>query len=159
MKIQDGMGRRLIPLIVEVMEADTSEMTFLDKLNRIEKIGLIGPGEWNTYRKIRNDLAHTIRKKKKNWPMQSMRLRRLFKNSKQFFRKCAFFAGRSWARPDRLLGCFCLMGVRKHQKTPHRVYRRYRREWKMNGVSTCEKRGLSPVCRPRFACLPRQGEP
>lgn len=27
MKIQDGMGRRLIPLIVDVMEADTSEIT------------------------------------------------------------------------------------------------------------------------------------
>jgi len=64
MKIQDGMGRRLIPLIVGVMEADTSEMTFLDKLNRIEKIGLIGPDEWNAYRKIRNDLAHTYPEEK-----------------------------------------------------------------------------------------------
>ena len=27
-KIQDGMGRRLMPLIVEAIEADTSEMTF-----------------------------------------------------------------------------------------------------------------------------------
>lgn len=58
-KIQDSMGRRLIPLIVEVLEADTSEMTFIDKLNRIEKIGLIELGEWNAYRKIRNDLAHS----------------------------------------------------------------------------------------------------
>jgi len=64
MKIQDGMGRRLIPLIVEVLEADASEMTFLDKLNRIEKIGLIEPGEWNVYRKIRNDLAHTYPEEK-----------------------------------------------------------------------------------------------
>lgn len=59
MKIQDGMGRRLIPLIVEMMEADTSDMTFIDKLNRLEKFGLIESGEWNRYRKIRNDLAHT----------------------------------------------------------------------------------------------------
>ena len=64
MKIQDGMGRRLIPLIVEMIEADTSEMTFIDKLNRLEKFGLIEPGEWNSYRKIRNDLAHTYPEEK-----------------------------------------------------------------------------------------------
>ena len=64
MKIQDGMGRRLIPLIVEMIEADTSEMTFIDKLNRLEKFELIAPGEWNIYRKIRNDLAHTYPEEK-----------------------------------------------------------------------------------------------
>jgi hypothetical protein len=58
-KIQDGIGRRLIPLLVEMLEADTSEMTFIDKLNRLEKLGLLAPGEWNVYRKIRNDLTHT----------------------------------------------------------------------------------------------------
>ena len=63
-KIQDGMGRRLILLIVEMMEADTSEMTFIDKLNRLEKFGLIAPDEWNIYRKIRNDLAHTYPEEK-----------------------------------------------------------------------------------------------
>ena len=63
-KIQDGMGRRLIPLIVEMIEADTSEMTFMDKLNRLEKFELIAPGEWNIYRKIRNDLAHTYPEEK-----------------------------------------------------------------------------------------------
>ena len=64
MKIRDGMGRRLIPLIAEAIEADTSEMTFIDKLNRLEKFGLIGPGEWNIYRKIWNDLAHTYPEEK-----------------------------------------------------------------------------------------------
>ena len=64
MKIQDGMGRRLIPLIAEAMEADTSEMTFIDKLHRLEKLGLIEQGEWNIYRKIRNDLAHTYPEEK-----------------------------------------------------------------------------------------------
>jgi hypothetical protein len=58
MKIQDGIGRRLIPSIVEAIEADTSEMTFIDKLNRLEKFGLMEPNEWNIYRKIRNDLTH-----------------------------------------------------------------------------------------------------
>jgi len=64
MKIQDGIGRRLIPLIVEAIEADTSEMTFIDKLNRLEKFGLMEPGEWNIYRKIRNDLMHTYPEEK-----------------------------------------------------------------------------------------------
>ncbi|MFI3157322.1 MAG: hypothetical protein QX199_14330 [Methylococcaceae bacterium] len=64
MKIQDGIGRRLIPLIVDAIEADTSEMTFIDKLNRLEKFGLMEPGEWNIYRKIRNDLTHTYPEEK-----------------------------------------------------------------------------------------------
>lgn len=59
MKIQDGIGRRLIPLIVEALEADTSQMTFIDKLNKLEKFSLIDSAEWNIYRKIRNDLTHT----------------------------------------------------------------------------------------------------
>ena len=63
-KIQDGMGRRFIPLIVEMLEADTSEMTFIDKLNRLEKFGLITSSEWHVYRKIRNDLAHTYPEEK-----------------------------------------------------------------------------------------------
>jgi hypothetical protein len=58
MKIQDGIGRRLIPSIVEAIEPDTSGMTFIDKLNSLEKFGLIDPDEWNIYRKIRNDLMH-----------------------------------------------------------------------------------------------------
>jgi len=64
MKIQDSIGRRLIPLIVEAIEADTSEMTFIDKLNKLEKFGLMEAGEWNIYRKIRNDLTHTYPEEK-----------------------------------------------------------------------------------------------
>jgi hypothetical protein len=64
MKTQDGIGRRLIPLIVEAIEPDTAEMTFIDKLNRLEKFGLIERDEWNLYRKIRNDLTHTYPEEK-----------------------------------------------------------------------------------------------
>lgn len=64
MKIQDGIGRRLIPLMVDVIEPDTSEMTFIDKLNKLEKFGLLEPGEWNGYRKIRNDVTHTYPEEK-----------------------------------------------------------------------------------------------
>jgi len=64
MKIQDGIGRRLIPLIVDAIEADTSEMTFIDKLNKLEKFRLVEPGEWNIYRKVRNDLTHTYPEEK-----------------------------------------------------------------------------------------------
>jgi hypothetical protein len=59
MKIQDGIGRRLIQMIVEALEADASQMTFIDKLNKLEKFGLMDSAEWNIYRKIRNDLTHT----------------------------------------------------------------------------------------------------
>lgn len=64
MKTKDGIGRRLIPLIVEVIESDTAEMTFIDKLNRLEKFGLIECDEWNLYRKLRNDLTHTYPEEK-----------------------------------------------------------------------------------------------
>ncbi len=63
-KIQDGIGRRLIPLMVEAIEPDTSEMTFIDKLNKLQKFGLLEPGEWNVYRKIRNDVTHTYPEEK-----------------------------------------------------------------------------------------------
>lgn len=59
MKIQDSIGRRMVPLIVDTIEADTSGITLVDKLNRVKKSGLMDPGEWNIYRKIRNDLART----------------------------------------------------------------------------------------------------
>ncbi len=64
MKIQDGIGGRLIPLIVDTIEADTSEMTFIDKLNRLERFGLMEMGEWHIYRKIRNDLMLTYSEEK-----------------------------------------------------------------------------------------------
>ncbi|EGW20086.1 hypothetical protein [Methylobacter tundripaludum] len=44
MKIQEGIGRRSIPLIVETIDAETSEMTFIDKLNKQEKSGLMDSG-------------------------------------------------------------------------------------------------------------------
>jgi hypothetical protein len=34
-------------------------MTFIDKLNKLEKFGLVESGEWSICRKIRNDLTHT----------------------------------------------------------------------------------------------------
>lgn len=57
-KIQDSMGRRLIPLLVEFIVASTDEFTFIDKLNTLEKRGLIERSQWHILRSIRNQLTH-----------------------------------------------------------------------------------------------------
>ena len=57
-KIQDGMGKRLMPSLVELIESSTDEMTFIDKLHTLEKFDLIDVQQWNIFRSIRNNLTY-----------------------------------------------------------------------------------------------------
>jgi len=58
-KMQDSMGRRLLPALYSYLESDTSVKPFLDILNRLEKIGVITSGkDWQFFRNLRNNLAH-----------------------------------------------------------------------------------------------------
>ena len=58
-KMQDTIGEKLFRLIVKDFVEDTSEMTFIDILNRLEKIGIIDSAqEWKSLRKARNDISH-----------------------------------------------------------------------------------------------------
>jgi predicted nucleotidyltransferase len=59
LKMQDTIGEKLFRLIVEDFVEDTREMTFIDILNRLEKIGILdSTQEWKNLRKARNDISH-----------------------------------------------------------------------------------------------------
>lgn len=58
-KMQDAIGQRFFPGILELQEEPVKTLSFLDKLNRLEQLGVIEDKEqWRTLRNIRNQLAH-----------------------------------------------------------------------------------------------------
>ena len=59
-KLQDSMGEKVLPLILELaQEPVSSSATFAEKLNRLERIGAIPSAEeWKQLRVARNAVAH-----------------------------------------------------------------------------------------------------
>ena len=58
-KMQDTIGEKLFRLIVEDFVENIDSMTFIDILNRLEKVGVIeSSAEWHSLRKARNNIAH-----------------------------------------------------------------------------------------------------
>lgn len=58
-KLQDAMGTRLFPAILELTKEQEELPAFLDKLNRLEKIGAIPSIDtWLLLREIRNHFSH-----------------------------------------------------------------------------------------------------
>jgi hypothetical protein len=58
-KLQDLMGNALFPKLLAAVGDLTEGMTFIDKLNRLEKLGIIESTDaWMTMRQIRNHLSH-----------------------------------------------------------------------------------------------------
>jgi hypothetical protein len=58
-KLQDTMGVRLFPAMLEVLAEPVSDQAFIDILNRLEKLGILDSAlRWVQLRKIRNDVAH-----------------------------------------------------------------------------------------------------
>lgn len=58
-KLQDLMGNALFPKLLESVGEPVDEMTFIDRLNRLEKLGILDSAEnWMTLRQIRNHLSH-----------------------------------------------------------------------------------------------------
>ena len=57
-KIQDSIGRRLIPYVVEYLFGNNDGLTFLDMLNKLEKLNIVTKIQWNIFRNLRNDLTH-----------------------------------------------------------------------------------------------------
>jgi hypothetical protein len=56
-KLQDILGSKILPLILEVLEEEAE--SFVDKLNKLEKLGYIEDANWwGTLRIIRNQIAH-----------------------------------------------------------------------------------------------------
>lgn len=58
-KLQDFMGNTLFTVVLQAGGEQTETMTFLDKLNKLEKLNLItSAAEWMHMRQIRNSLSH-----------------------------------------------------------------------------------------------------
>jgi hypothetical protein len=58
-KIQDLMGNKLFPMILQAIGEDTEKMAFLDVLNRLEKLEVIEDRNiWLDLRKIRDEVSH-----------------------------------------------------------------------------------------------------
>ena len=57
-RLQDAMGTRLFPMILELTK-EPGELTLIDKLHRLEKIGaIVSADAWLDLREIRNNFAH-----------------------------------------------------------------------------------------------------
>ena len=58
-KLQDTLGQRVFKLIVSEYEENIETFTFIDILNRLEKIGVLEDVNiWKKLRDVRNDIAH-----------------------------------------------------------------------------------------------------
>ncbi|WOE69013.1 hypothetical protein RZR97_07800 [Hydrogenimonas thermophila] len=57
-KLQDTMGEKIFPNILELFGEDIKKLTFIDRLNRLEELELLYKDEWMSLRKDRNEIAH-----------------------------------------------------------------------------------------------------
>lgn len=58
-KLQDAMGTKLLPMVLELTKEQGDLEAYLDKLNRLEKIGALpSVDEWLELREMRNAFAH-----------------------------------------------------------------------------------------------------
>lgn len=59
-KLQDTIGKRLFKAILSSLEEEIEDLSFIDILNRLEKLKILESAEqWLELRKIRNTLSHT----------------------------------------------------------------------------------------------------
>ena len=58
-KLQDAIGKKLFKSILIYLGEDIEDKSFIDMLNRLEKLNLLSDSEgWFELRQIRNELAH-----------------------------------------------------------------------------------------------------
>lgn len=58
-KLQDTIGKKLIPALFELLGESTEHLSFRDVFDRLEQIGVIKDfDKWNDLREIRNELSH-----------------------------------------------------------------------------------------------------
>ncbi len=58
-KLQDAMGAKLFPAVLELTKEPENLPAFIDKLNRLEQIGAIPSAEdWLMLREMRNEFSH-----------------------------------------------------------------------------------------------------
>lgn len=80
-KLQDFMGVKLLPATLELTYEPGDLAAFIDKLNRLEKIGALpSAAEWLELREMRNQLAHEY---PDDPAIQSSLLNKAYKNSQR----------------------------------------------------------------------------
>lgn len=58
-KLQDAIGTRLLPSVLDYLQEPFEDLPMIDKLNRLEKLGFLESAEqWQQLRAIRNRFAH-----------------------------------------------------------------------------------------------------
>lgn len=57
-KLQDALGARLVPATLARLAEPCEDWSMIDRLNRLEKLGLLQVEAWLRWREIRNRLAH-----------------------------------------------------------------------------------------------------
>ena len=58
-RLQDDMGAKLMPAVLQALQEDTPSQSMLDRLNRLEQLGwLPSAEEWGDLRRVRNEFAH-----------------------------------------------------------------------------------------------------
>ena len=58
-KLQDAMRTGLFPALLDLLQEPGELETFIDKLNRLEKLGAISSADdWQKFREMRNQFAH-----------------------------------------------------------------------------------------------------
>ena len=59
-KLQDSIGEKLFKAILIYLDEDVGNKPFIDILNRLEKLEILGNvEEWRELRELRNELSHT----------------------------------------------------------------------------------------------------
>jgi len=80
-KLQDYMGAKLLPSVLELTYEQGELAAFIDKLNRLEKIGALpSASEWLELREMRNQLAHEY---PDDPAIQSSLLNKAYKNARR----------------------------------------------------------------------------
>ncbi len=58
-KLQDIMGSRLFPSVLEYLAEPMNDRPFIDLLNRLERLGIIDSAmDWIELRRVRNEISH-----------------------------------------------------------------------------------------------------
>jgi hypothetical protein len=58
-RLQDAIGTRLLPAMLQLTQEWRDNEPFIDKLNRAEKLGMLPSAEqWQLLRELRNQSAH-----------------------------------------------------------------------------------------------------
>lgn len=58
-QMQDNIGKQIFPKILTLLEEDSNNLSFLDKLNKLEKLELLPSANfWKKLRETRNFISH-----------------------------------------------------------------------------------------------------